>query len=151
MATIQDVLNNFNSVNLRQQVPKIIMSLSAEMVDLNLNQLSKGLTTEGVQITPAYQNSRYAAYKSEIGSLASFGTPNLKLTGDFYSGFYIQLKGITFNFGSNDQKSALLEGKYSKNGGIYGLTDQSKSDLSQNDVKPRLVEYLREKTGLPKY
>lgn len=150
MATIDDILSNFQSLNLKDQVPVIVQKLSPEMVDYNLNQLEKGLTSEGISITPRYKSPLYAAYKQQIGSIAGFGVPNLKLSGDFYSGFYIQITGMSFDFGSRDSKSLLLEGEYSKNGGIFGLTDDNKGNFAQQDVKPELFDYIYSKTGLPR-
>jgi|SRR5688572_12541051 len=150
MATIEDVLKNFESVQLEEAIPRIVRSLSAELIDYNLDQLAHGITSENVLIQPRYRSRDYAGYKNTLNPKAGFGVPDLKLAGDFYAGFYVQLNGMTFEFGSRDSKSALLEGKYSKNGGIYGLTDNNKSNFAQNEVKPEIIKHLQNKTGLPK-
>jgi hypothetical protein len=150
MTTILDALANFESVQLEKAIPVIMQSISAEIVDYNLKQLSQGLTSSGVLISPRYRNPAYAGYKQGLNSAAGFGVPDLKLSGDFYAGFYIQIQGMSFTFGSNDSKSALLEGVYSANGGIFGLSDESKIELVENDLKPKVIEYLTQKTGLPK-
>lgn len=150
MTTILDAIKNFESIQLEQAVPVIIRSLSAELVDYNLDQLAKGLTSENVSISPRYRSRDYAAYKNTLNPKAGFGVADLNLTGDFYAGFYVQISGMSFTFGSNDPKSALLEGKYSANGGIYGLTDENKANFAQNEVKPAIVSHIQQKTGLPR-
>ncbi len=150
MATIDDVIKNFQSLHLEAEVPRIIQKLSAEMVDYNLHQLEMGLTSDGITITPRYRNAKYAAFKNTLDPTAGYGVPNLKLTGDFYAGFHVQLKGMVFEFGSRDSKSALLEGVYGKNGGIFGLTEGNKGNFAQDDVRPELFAYINKKTGLPK-
>ncbi len=150
MTRIIDALNNFESIHLKDAVPRIIRSLSAELIDYNLDQLAHGITSENVIIQPRYRSRDYAGYKNTLNPKAGFGVPDLKLTGDFYAGFYVQLSGMVFEFGSRDSKSALLEGKYSKGGGIYGLTKINKSNFAANEVKSEIVSHLQNKTGLPR-
>jgi len=150
MPTIDDVLKNFQSLNLEAEVPRIVEKLSAELVDYNLHQLEMGITSDGVTISPRYKNAKYAAFKQELDPRAGYGVPNLKLSGDFYAGFFVQLQGIVFTFGSRDSKSSLLEGIYSKNGGIFGLTADNKAKFSIDNFRPELFSYINSKTGLPK-
>ena len=104
---VDNVLINLNSISV-----EAIMENKAEIIDLNTSQLSIGLNAQGEQISPEYQNPDYAKLKKSIGSKASLGIPDLKLEGDFYSGFDIVKRGDMAWIDSKDEKTPKLERKY---------------------------------------
>jgi hypothetical protein len=101
-----------------------------QIIDLNISQLEDGLTREGTAIIPEYESDDYAKAKKSIGSRAPLGTPNLKLEGNFYSGFYgepyISGESSGLFVDSRDEKAEKLENKYS---GIYGIAPQNNDEL----------------------
>jgi hypothetical protein len=60
-----------------------------------------------------------------------FGTPDLRLTGEFYSEFTLPQQTDFFQFGSNDPKTRFLVDRYGRN--IFGLSDKSKNQYI-NDI-----------------
>ena len=144
------MLQNFQSLNLREAVPEIIRGHSAEIVDYNLEQLKRGKSTNDDSIDPAYTSKEYADYKNSRNPMPGYGVPDLNFMGGFYSGFFVKVSKNIFELGSTDEKSDFLEGKYSKNGGIFGLTDENKTNFAKDVVGPALFSYIKEKTGLPR-
>lgn len=148
MANILDVLANLESIDLRNEVPRIIEKHAESMLDYNKDQLEHGSTSENKGITPKYSLSSYAEYKNNISKSPGYGTPDLKLTGEFYAGFIVYFSGENFTIGSKDSKSNDLTQKYSSNGGIFGLTDDSLYSLTTHEIKPSIVAHIEKKTGL---
>ncbi len=144
------MLQNFQSLGLRDAVPAIIREHSAELVDYNLEQLKHGKTTNETAIDPMYTSKEYADYKSSRNPIPGYGVPDLNYTGGFYSGFFVKVSKTVFELGSTDEKSDFLEGKYSKNGGIFGLTNENKTNYAKDVIAPALFSYIKEKTGLPR-
>lgn len=128
MKVFEKLLNNV--IRVQAELPVIISGLavkhSAEIIDLNVEQLSKGLTNKGEFISPVLQSDEYSQGKKSKGGKAPFGVPDMINEGDFTSGFYIEQKGDQFLIDSRDPKSSELESKYD---GIFGLTNDSKGKL----------------------
>lgn len=137
---------NFKSVtdNFDDIVIQSISDNKEEIIDLNTGQLEKGIASDGVNIEPGYAFEGYASFKKSIGSNAPKGTPDLKLTGDFYSGFKIgKIQPNYFDISSDDKKTGELVSKYSDL--IFGLTDENKNVLIeylQQSLKDKLYEKL---------
>jgi len=137
-----------NVIRVKSELNDIIVGAmienKAEIIDLNTSQLEEGKLSTGSNITPEYQSDDYKKFKKSIGSKSPFGVPDLKLEGDFYSGFDI-IKGSGGAFiHSDDTKAGDLEEKYSSN--IYGITDKNKPEVVerilpqiQNEVKNELT------------
>ena len=113
---------------LPQLADQVLESLEAEIIDLNVEQLKHGRTSEGEPITPEYASDDYAGYKKSTGSLAPFGTPDLILEGDFTGDFYMEKRGDSSLLDSKDPKTPDLDMKYEN---IFGLTNDSREELSE--------------------
>lgn len=133
---IQTVHNQFDDI-----VQSVISANQAELIDLNTSQLEQGKTSESKFITPEYRSDDYAQFKQSQGSKAPFGTPDLKLTGDFYSGFKAEVAPKYLEITSTDKKSGKLQKKYGDE--IYGLTDKNKSEFAQL-IKEPLLKNVRD-------
>jgi hypothetical protein len=72
--------------------------------------------------------------------LNSNGVVDLKLTGDFYSGFFALTDSFPITFSSNDSKAESLELKYGKE--IFGL-DQESLEQFRIEIKPQVQEEFR--------
>lgn len=98
-----------------------------ELADLNVSQMDEGLLSTGSKIVPDY-HPNYAAFKG-------FKTPNLKDTGDFHSGVFVERKGDRLLFDSKDDKTNKLESKYSSD--IFGIApknEQTATDEIEDDL-----------------
>jgi hypothetical protein len=148
MVTIDDMLANFRSIDLDQAVYSIVRSESKELINLNIDQLKHGITSEGATISPYYRSKEYADEKHRINPFPGYGVPDLRNTGDFYRGFFIKVSKTIYELGSTDQKSDYLEGKYSKNGGIFGINNENRTKFCKEVVRPRIISYIESKTGI---
>lgn len=118
---------------------QVLKELEPEIVDLNVEQLSKGVSSEDEPMRPEYQSSAYATFKKSIGSKAPLGTPDLILEGDFTGAFNVEIRGDQALLDSRDSKTPELEAKYEN---IFGLTKTSREKVSQMavDLLTNLVE-----------
>lgn len=123
--------------NLNKLVLDSAMELKETIADLNVKQLEQGKRSDGEDIEPEYASLEYAKGKKAIGAIPPQGTPDLKVTGEFHSGFYAAKKSDEYIYTwSTDSKANKLNAKYAK---IYGLTIDSigilKPDLQHVIVK----------------
>jgi len=86
-SNISDVIDNLENI-----VLEAAMESKETIADLNTSQLEVGKTSEGNNIEPSYYSPAYAKLKKSMGKKAPGSIPDLKLTGDFYGGFYAELK-----------------------------------------------------------
>lgn len=145
MSTIQALLDAVRQINLREEVPKIIEQTSYEITALNQQQLYSGLDSKGNKIGK-YKSNSYATKKSAKNSKPGFGVPDLFVTGTFYKGMGVVVKGDTFENNSVDIKTSKLIEEYGE--GIFGLTDESKAEYAQNTLFEGIKKYITSKTGL---
>ena len=96
------------------------------ILDSNIAQLQIGIDSFG-QFLREYASDAYAHFKQEHGSRAPFGIADLKLTGDFHSGFVLKYTGGEFVITSTDSKTDDLVAKYGKD--IFGLANESIEDI----------------------
>ena len=104
---------------------------SDRAVVMNIEQLLSGKTSEGSDIAPEYSMFEYSFFKQKLNNSPNFGTPDLKVTGDFHKGFNVrqdQLENGIFEIDSDDYKTSMLTDKYGES--IFGLnTDNTSSFL----------------------
>ena len=112
---------------------RAIIENQAEILDLNVAQLEVGKDSLG-NLLDEYTTDEYAQFKQAIGSKAPFKIADLKLTGDFHSGFVLKYEGATvFNIDSTDEKTEQLKKEWGEN--IFGLSEES---LEQ--IRPAILE-----------
>ena len=113
--------DNLRSISPIGIVQDIVMSDGDLIVELQKEQLTQGKDATGEDIAPSYYSDAYAEMKQELNSQPDFGTPDLRLTGDFHNGFY--LDHDTLQVTSSDAKTPSLIEKYGKN--IFGLSEKT--------------------------
>jgi len=137
MKVFEKLLKNVETV--QKALPSIVLDIadqnSHELIDLNVEQLSKGLTNKGELIKPGYVLDSYAQYKRSIGSKAPFGTPDLILEGDFTGSFFTTKKSDGILIDSSDIKTGALTGKYK---GAFGLNPASESEFNKTLIPETL-------------
>ena len=123
------LLNNVNKIvnDIDNITVGAMMEVKEEIIDLNTSQLEAGKLSTDKNLD-SYTSDAYARFKKSIGSKSS-PIADLKLTGDFYSGFNVQFKSDSLVFDSSDSKAPNLEKEWSKD--IYGLTNKNKSEVSE--------------------
>lgn len=140
----KELSNNVQTLitRLPQIVADVIVDNNNQVIDYNTAQLEEGKQSTGDNM-PLYASNSYAQFKKSIGSKSSPRT-DLKVTGDFYSGFYVKKSGQNLIFGSSDSKATELEAKYGKD--IYGISINKTDDIKSiviNDIKIKVNEILR--------
>ena len=146
MTTIATMLRKVESVNLRQEVPKIIQQTSFEIVAYNQAQLYSGITAKGERISPRYRSAPYAQEKAKMNSKPGLGIPDLRLTGAFYSSINVTVENEKIDIDSFSPRGAELKRKYGES--ILGLTESNRSKYANTVVFDGIKKYVSGKTGL---
>ena len=155
-----------------EEMPTIVEQIGDELapdiVKMNQEQLSKGITSEGKMIgdKPPYNHPGYfAEHKSHREKIGLQTTHiDLKMKGTFYESLIPEFKGPYFKVISNDDENkvhALMFGGNSssssncdcisvRDGGfgeeILGLTEGNSSNI-ENQGTQKFIKKFREKTG----
>lgn len=135
---ISELQNNLTNLNVMNVLDKVLERFKPELLDLNTSQLEKGEASDGTSVG-TYVDSEYAKFKKAIGSKSS-PQIDLKVTGDFYSGFRAEIKSRVISIVSKDKKAGKLERRFGSE--IYGLTEASLSKFIQM-ILPYFIEDLR--------
>jgi len=147
MPTILDVQSNWKRIlPLPQQIPIFVYETRFEIIRYNHSQLQRGTRSDGQNIAPNYRNRTYAELKAEQNPLPGFLTPDLKLTGGFYSNFFIAVDTEYYEIDSRDPKTDKLLKKYGEN--IFGLTQPNKDEYATKSIYPKIKDYIETRTGL---
>ena len=124
--------------NIRNTINRAIVENQEEILDLNLAQLEVGQDSTGA-LLDKYQYDSYAKFKKSVkGSKAPEGTPDLKLEGDFYSGFVLKPDDKDFLITSEDSKAHHLRDKYGED--IFGLNSKHLSEAGRMILEDTLKE-----------
>ena len=145
MGTIDELLQNLKSLNLREQVPKLVEQTSYEITALNQAQLYFGVDSTVSPLT-RYRSRSYAEKKNLQNPKPGFGNPDLFLTGAFYKGISVVVKGYDYEITSTDSKSDDLEKKYGSQ--IFGLAPKNKEKYASGLLLESIQSYITGKTGL---
>ena len=134
MMSIKDAKRDLNT-----QALKIIAESEETILELNKGSLFQGLDAKGQKIKPKYSRVRYARAKNQSNPLPGIGTPDLKLTGGFYSNFYLTAKNGVFDIFSSDEKTDKLKSKYGED--IFGLNVDDEGKINK-EIYERLLEWV---------
>ena len=142
MGKIRDIAYKFKTLDIMREFDAILLELNGTITGMNKEQLSLGFDSQGQQLMP-YASPEYAVLKkNHFGSEAPMGIPNLKLSGDFYKGFFIIIDSTKITISSKDIKTLELEGKY---GDIFGLEPEKLGELAHSYILPRLAAAIKNK------
>lgn len=130
-------IENLKRIDIQQICVEALRTFEVFLADLNAEQMRFGLNVDGKEIG-YYMSQEYASWKKSRGGLAPDGVVDLFLTGALNSKIFAEVKEDSILFGSRDEKSDMLEGKYNRNGKIYGLSDKAKSIV----IEPLLAEII---------
>lgn len=141
MATISQVLQNAKNARdfSRGVINGIIEDHSEILSDYNRDQLLRGYDRNGERLDP-YKSLTYALWKYQKNPLAGLNNPDLNLTGAFYRGFFVNIKGDSFEISSTDEKTGDLKSKYGPM--IFGLSNQSLSLYTKNEFFEEFKSFI---------
>jgi 3-methyladenine DNA glycosylase AlkD len=118
MGTLNTFIKAIKSFDIEKACNEALKQNEKKILDINREQLIEGKFSNDKPIRPKYASKKYAAKKQSMNSRPKYGTPDLKLTGDFHKSLY--LDGITVK--SNDKKAKQLEHKYNSYiSSMYGI------------------------------
>lgn len=108
---------------------KLVREKERFVIQLNIDQLTSGVNSDGTSIKPAYRPSTIER-KRRRGQV--YDRVTLRDEGDFHASFFLVYGNDEFSSDAKDFKRVYLEKRYGPN--IYGLTDQNISRL-QNAIR----------------
>lgn len=130
-----DKLKAFSEQKVDDGLLAIVKKHSAQIVDLNIDQLMHGENAEG-GLLGTYKSEPYARFKRTLNPL---GVLDLRLTGDFQNGFFLEADAFPVTVFSRDNKTPKLTAFYDN---IFGFTVKSKNEIVQ-DVRPEAQELVQ--------
>lgn len=149
MSTILDLLEKVESFDAYDTVLDGIIKNENIAVDMNKEQLMSGVNSENKYVDPEYQSDEYARIKSGMNPRPGFGIPDLRLSGDFHAGFYLDINAIDngyFELDSTDDKTEHLLKRYSD--AIFGLTDENEEVFFAKNVMDYFAQEVLDKLNL---
>jgi hypothetical protein len=141
--TVKELNDKMQAVDVDEMVRQSVIQNASKIVTLNRRQLEVGKNAEG-QTVGAYRSSAYAKFKKEMGSKAPYRVPDLKLTGAFHKGFFLEVEDNDYYIQSTDEKAPALAEKYDK---IFGLTKESQQVAKEFNTRT-LGKIFKQATGL---
>lgn len=149
MSTILDLLEKVEQFDAYDTVLDGIIENENIAVSMNKDQLMSGVDSESRFISPEYQNDNYASLKNSMNPKPGIGIPDLKLTGDFQGGFYLDINSLDrgyFEIDSIDDKTENLLEKYPDE--IFGLTDENEQEFFLKNVMDYFAQEVLNKLNL---
>lgn len=141
MATISEVNNNWQRLDIDTEVINTIKSNSERMLTLNKEQLKEGFDKQGKRLRE-YRSDLYAQVKNRMNPLPGYGNPDLFKTGAFFEEFTLRVEQkVYFYMYSQDAKYFTLVKNYGKD--IFGLGDRKREDLIEGGFRDDLVKRVK--------
>ena len=120
---VQSIIDNIEPLIVKE------MKLSeAEIIDMNVEQLSESLTSEG-KLLPKYRNPDYAEYKARKGNTT--GRWDLQDEGDYVGGIFTEPDKDSLTIDTKDEKK-----KKFSNYEPLGLIEKNKEKLAETILEP---------------
>lgn len=117
---------------------KSIEETKDEFLRLNKDQLYHGETITGESLG-FYRSRQYAIKKNRMNSLPGLGVKDNFLTGAYYKGFTLEIKGAKLFLFSTDPKAKKLEKDKDQR---YGLNDSNQSIYIKQSLSPALIKNI---------
>lgn len=141
MATISEVNNNWQRLDIDTEVINTIKSNAERMLTLNKEQLKEGFDKQGKRLRE-YRSDLYAQVKNRMNPLPGYGNPDLFKTGAFFEEFTLRVEQkFYFYMYSQDDKYYRLVKDYGKD--IFGLGDNKREDLIEGGFGDDLVKRVK--------
>jgi hypothetical protein len=144
MSTTRESYNKLLSLrnNLLSIAQNSVSEVKGDFAIIQKDQLKQGVSATGGSFRK-YQNKAYAIKKNKMNPLPGLGNPDLKYTGSFYDGIFVNVSGDKITIGSHDEKAQMLEANY-KN--VFGLSPQEMEDFLYGKLRPvyrqNIIDFL---------
>lgn len=139
-------------LNINNLATESVNNTSYKIIELNQSQIYSGQDADGDEISPGYKILEYALQKHAANPLPQFkkaplGTPDLFLTGAFFSAFKVtQPTPGEALVDSSDAKASKLKQKYGPK--IFGLSNDNLRIYVKEDFFPEFADGFTAATGL---
>lgn len=154
MATLKEQLQKakkLTSQSISDELFNFIKAIQDKFTELNREQLFE--SSEDIFGNPIGYYSKATEYITTNNALLGYGNEikregepyNLRDTGSFLKGLYIDVKNGEIHFDSTDGKRDLIlsnENLLSKN--LFGLQENNLRALIDKDLRPFVLKYIRE-------
>lgn len=158
MATLKQQLQRAKSLtsqNISDELFKFIKEIQDKFTELNREQLFE--TSEDIFGNPIGYYSQATEYITTNNVLLGYGGEikregnpyNMRDTGEFLKGLYIDVRRGEIYFGSSDKKTDLIlsnENLLSKN--LFGLQEDNLRELVNSDLLPFILKHIRKVLNL---
>lgn len=148
MPTISDLLEAIEGFDPLDATLDAILENEKKAIELNQDQLLGG-TDAFQEKLKEYRDDEYAELKNRMNPKPGYGTPDLKFTGDFYKGFFIDVMSLDegyFELDSTDEKAESLTERYGE--AIFGLDDAKETIFWIDNVFESFARILFNRTGI---
>lgn len=158
MATLKEQLQkakNLTSHKISDELFNFIKTIQDKFTELNRKQLFE--TSEDIFGNPIGYYSQATEYITTNNALLGYGGEikregepyNMRDTGDFLKGLYIDVKNGEIYFNSKDDKTDLIlsnENLLSKN--LFGLKEENLRELVDKELLPFVIKHIRNTLNL---
>jgi hypothetical protein len=133
--------NNLLSINVWELLKPILRRYLPEILDANTRQLRRGELNDG-DLLEMYKSAAYLDFKESLASYkAPSGVADLFVTGDFQDAFFGEVNDEGITFDSNDEKTEVLERRYSSD--LFGIQPKEWEVIKQDQIIPELVKAIQ--------
>ena len=122
----QEFYKKLKSQNREELRKEAVRKVEPLFLQRNREQMYSGINTDGGKITPDYLSGRYALKKRMTNPKPGYGTPDLRLTGRFYSTLRLIFSGSTIHIKSPVSYADQLIGRYNN---VLGLTQKNLAEI----------------------
>lgn len=130
-------LRKLSPVVMQAEILKVLKTNQRTLVRMNTEQLMEGKDAEGGLLEP-YKSNSYAERKLKLNPL---GVTDLKLTGKFHGGFFVNVDKFPAYVFSRDDKTRKLVGQYGSD--IFGLDEENQGAVNETLVLPKVQSVVR--------
>lgn len=123
--TARGLIRKLEAINVASIVVESVEDTEKDFIEANTTgQLLFGIDKNDQRITPGYKSKYYAKKKALINPLPGLGTPDLKVSGNFYDKMRIKVNRENIEISSGVDYAKRLEENYGDS--IYGLNDKQR-------------------------
>lgn len=119
MTTVDAMLRRFERIDVVNEAKQSLYDVRYSYVDQQKRQLLHG-RDKNDKLIGKYKSAQYAAKKFALNGLAGLGNVDLRVTGRFYAGIFVDVRDMYLYIDSEDSKTAVLTEKYGND--IFGLS-----------------------------
>lgn len=123
MTTVEQMLQRCKRIEIKNEILQSLYDTRDVYISEQKRQMLHGFNRNATLIGK-YKNAAYAVRKYSLNSRAGYNNVDLRLTGKFYAGIFVEIRDTEMVVGSEDSKASNLEDKYGDE--IFGLSKKFK-------------------------